>query len=95
MACRWKGELGDGHVHMTAREYVEHKVQENIEENKMILKKLANNPILTEEVRKAVRFALYRLDDIVWLRKVIDDKNEEIENIKSRYIVITKVERSK
>jgi len=38
---------------------------------------------------------LYRMDDIVWLRKVIDDKNEEIENIKSRYIVITKVERSK
>ena len=95
MHYTFKGELGDGHVHMTAQEYCEHKVLENIEKNKMILRKLSNNPVLTEEVKKAIRFALYRLNDNIWLRKIISDRDEEIANIKNNYIIMAKIERSK
>ena len=77
----WKGELCDGHVHMTAVEYVEHKSREDYEKNKQVLRKLSNNPILTKEVREAIRFAVYRMDDIDWLWKINTDLRETIENV--------------
>lgn len=81
MSLRWKGELADGHIHMTAMEYWEHKSKENFEAQKQILRKVANNPILTKEVQEAIRFAVYRMDDIVWLRKINSDLKETIRNI--------------
>lgn len=73
---RWKGELGDGRVHMTAKEYCEHKVSEDHERNRQILRKLSGNPILTDETRKAIRYAMFILDDNIWLRKQYMDQLE-------------------
>ena len=78
---RWKGELGDGHIHMTAKEFVEHRSLEDYERNKQMLRKIANNPILSEEAQEAIRFAVYRMDDIVWLRKINSGLKETIKNI--------------
>ena len=78
---KWKGELGDGHVHMTAMEFVEHRSLEDYERNKTMLRKIANNPILSKEAQEAIRFAVYRMDDIIWLRKINSDLRETIKNI--------------
>ena len=67
------GMLCDDRVHMTAREYSEHKVDEDHYKRRNILRKLSGNPILTEDIRKAIRYAVYILDDNVWLRKQYRD----------------------
>jgi len=82
---RWKGELGDGQVHMTAREYCEHKVAEDHEAKRQILRKLSGNPILTDEVRNAVRYAVNILDDNIWLRKQYMDLKQMYESYKKRH----------
>ena len=79
MTLRWKGELGDGHIHMTAHEYCEHKDREYMEAQKQQLRKIANNPILTEEVRKAIRYAVFRIDDAIWWRKQYEELKEQKE----------------
>lgn len=79
---RWKGELADGHVHMTAHEYVEHRTKENHERQRQILRKLSGNPILTDEIRMAVRYAVYILDDNDFYRKQVSELREEIDNMK-------------
>lgn len=77
----WKGELADGKIHMTALEYCEHKVAEDHEIKRQMLRKIANNPILSKEAQEAIRYAVYRMDDIVWLRKINSDLKETIKNI--------------
>ena len=52
MDIRLRGELGDGHVHMTAEQYVEHKTKEQFYDDIKELKKLANNPILSKKTKK-------------------------------------------
>ena len=55
-----------------------------IEENeryKNALRKIANDPILNEETKEAIRFAVYRIDDVIWLRKQNKDLQEKCENI--------------
>ena len=79
---KWKGELGDGHVHMTAREFCEHRTRERTEQQRQILRKVGNNPILNEETKMAVRYAVYALEDNELLRKRIEDLQEQIENMK-------------
>ena len=81
-ALRWKGELADGYVHMTAKEFVDHKTMERDMKNLLYLRKLANNPILSEDAKEAVRYAVFRIDDVIWLRKIIVDLREQIENMK-------------
>ena len=59
-----------------------------IEENERFkdgLRKIANNPILNDETKEAIRFAVYRIDDVIWLRKQINDLKEQIENMKVRF----------
>ena len=63
------GMLCDDRVHMTAKEYSEHKVDEDHYKHRHVLRKLSGNPILSEETRRAIRYAVYILDDNVWLRK--------------------------
>ena len=79
---RWKGELADGHVHMTAHEFVEHRTKENHEKQRQILRKLSGNPILTDEIRTAVRYAVFILEDNEMYRKRISELMEQIENMK-------------
>ena len=38
--------------------------------------------ILSEETKEAIRYAVFRIDDVVWLRKIIVDLREQIENMK-------------
>lgn len=82
---RWRGELGDGRVHMTAKEYCEHKVAEGHEAKRQILRKLSGNPILADEVRNAVRYAVNILDDNIWLRKQYMDLKAMYEAYKKRH----------
>ena len=81
MTLRWKGELGDGHVHMTAREFVEHRTKERDEQMRQALRKIANNPILTKEVKEAIRFAVYRMDDVLWWRNEYIQLNEQYKRV--------------
>ena len=71
----WNCELN------TAMEHAERHPNEEYEKNKQILRKLANNPILSKETQEAIRFAAYRMDDIIWLRKINSDLRETIKNI--------------
>lgn len=78
---RWKGELADGHVHMTASEYCEHRTKEQHEKHRQILRKVASNPILTQEVQQAIRYAIFCLDDNEWLSQRCTELTEKCENI--------------
>ena len=84
MKLVWKGELGDGHVHMTAREYCEHKDKEKHERQRQALRKIANNPILSKETKEAVLYAVFQIDDNTWLRNHVLELEEEIRNIKEQ-----------
>ena len=84
MPIRWHGELSDGHIHMTSAEYCEHKAQETDETNKQMLRKIANNPILSDEAKAAIRYAVYRLDDNIWMRNRIYELQEQCRNMKAR-----------
>lgn len=85
MSLRWKGELGDGKIHMTAREYVDHHVREEHEKKRQLLRKISNNPALADDVRDAVRYAVFILEDNVLMRKICADLREQIENMKKGY----------
>ena len=69
MPMTFKTELCDGHCHMTADEFMEHKVRENDYRQRKALEKLANNPILTTEIQNVMLRAIYDLDMMVWWRE--------------------------
>lgn len=48
---------------------------------KLELQKIANSPILSTEAKQAIRFAVYRMDDIIWLKKEIKELQEKCSNI--------------
>ena len=77
----WKGELGDGHIHMTAREYSEHKMRERHETYRQALRKIANNPILSKETQEAVRHAVFLIDENIFLQKRVAEVEEKCRNI--------------
>ena len=58
----FKGQLCDGHFYMTAKEFNDHKMKENLYKQKMKLKKLGNNPALSEEVRETLYRQLFYLN---------------------------------
>jgi hypothetical protein len=58
----WKGELCDGHVHMTAKEFLHHRSRVNVEKQRMKLKKLANNPAFAEDVRETLYRQIFYLN---------------------------------
>ena len=68
MALRWKGELSDDRVHMTAEQYIEHRVQEQFYEEQKELRKLANNPALSNEAKKIIRKAISVYQDKIYWR---------------------------
>ena len=76
------GMLCDDHVHLTAKEMHEHKTMEYYHERRQALRKLANNPILSEEAKKEIRLAAHYMDTCEWHLKMIADLNEEISNLK-------------
>ena len=59
----FKTELCDGHIHMTANDFVEHGVRENREKQRMKLKKLANNPALSDDVREMLNLQLFYINE--------------------------------
>ena len=48
---------------------------------KLELQKIANSPILSAEAKQAIRFAVYRMDDIIWLKKEVKELQEKCTNI--------------
>ena len=58
------------------------KNQEFYEQHIQALRKIANNPILNDEVKQEIRIAVYCLDDHKMYLKRIEDLQETIENMK-------------
>ena len=58
------------------------KDQEFYEQHRQALRKIANNPILSEEVKMEIRIAAYCFDDCRLYLKRINDLQETIENMK-------------
>ena len=86
MAIHFKGELSDGHVHMTAYEIIEHNVREQYQRENAILMKLANNPAIDKEIRGVVWKAIQRSDSLLWWR-------EHYCNLREKYDRLVKGER--
>lgn len=84
MTLRWNGELGDGQIHMTAHEFVEHRTKERHEQMRQLLRKIANNPILTKETQAAIRYAIWQMDENTWHMEIIEQLKEQIKNMKAR-----------
>lgn len=84
----FKTELADGEVHMTAHDYCQHKTKEWYQQHKQELRKIANNPILSDEVKQEIRVAVYCMDDNEFYLKRIEELNEEIENMKKARIYV-------
>lgn len=88
MTIRYKGMLGDDHVHLTAKEMIEHRVREQYEKENAVLKKLANNPAIDKEVREVVWKAIFRSQDLMWYRGVCSELQEEHDPLKKEYEVL-------
>lgn len=73
----FKGELADGHVHMTAAEFHMRKIDATHYAHQRILKKMANNPILSDDARIVLDHAVFYIDMLDWWRK------RGIENMKN------------
>ena len=58
---RIRGQLA-GAIVMDSESWVEHKVRENIEAEKMELRKLANNPALADHARDVIEAAIYQIE---------------------------------
>ncbi len=72
----FNGTLCDDHVHMTAHEYVEHKRKEHHEYQKKMLKKLANNPAISDEFRDVLWNAVWNVDFIDFYRDLYIKERE-------------------
>lgn len=52
-----------------------------LDQYKQELRKIANNPVLSDDTKQAIRFAVYRMDDIIWLKKMNKELQEKLKNI--------------
>ena len=76
----FKGTLCDDHLHMTAEKYWEHKIKESHELQRMKLRKLANNPILTDDIRHLMSLAIMNIDLMeYWRKQYIKERNKNNE----------------
>ena len=73
----FKGTLCDDHLHMTPAEYREHKQKEYREKQRMALRKMANNPILSDESRNVLNQAVYNIDLIEFWRDLYIREREK------------------
>ena len=77
----FKTQLCDGRVHITAKDYIEHSVKVNHEKQRMKLKKLANNPALSDDARDILYKQIYNINLLEWWREwyiEMRDKYEEL-----------------
>lgn len=65
----FKSQLCDGHVHLTAKDFIEHKNAEFHTQQQMKLKKFANNPALSEDFRELLYQQIYNINLLQWYRK--------------------------
>jgi hypothetical protein len=65
----FKSQLCDGHVHLTAKDFIDHKVAEGHMKQQMKLKKYANNPALCEDLREMLYQQIYNINQLQWYRK--------------------------
>lgn len=86
MPLHFKGVLCDGHLHMTAHEYVEHKRKEHHEYQKKMLKKLANNPAINDEFRDVLWNAIWNIDYMNFYRDLFLKEKEKNEKHSERGI---------
>lgn len=66
----FKGTLCDDHVHMTGEEYREHKLKEHHEYQKKMLRKLANNPAISDVFRDVLWNAILNIECMEFYRKL-------------------------
>ena len=84
----FKGELCDGEIHIKMKDLLEHNVREQHEKQRMKLKKLANNPALSEDAREVLNTQVYYINMLeFWRKQYIEmrDKYEELQNKNRRF----------
>lgn len=80
----FKTELCDGEIHMTAEEYWRHKIKENHEKQRRVLKKLSNNPILAEEYRYVIHQALININLVEFWKHAYEELRDKYDREHSR-----------
>ena len=60
----FRTQLCDGNVHLLSIDAIIHNVRERYEKQRMMLKKLANNPILSEEYRQLLWMQIYNINQL-------------------------------
>lgn len=88
MNLHFKGELSDGHIHIKMKDLLEHNVREQHEKQRMKLKKLANNPALSEDAREVLNTQVYYINLLDYYRNgflEIQKKYEELQNKNRRF----------
>ena len=78
----FKTQLCDGRVHITAKDYLEHCVSVNHEKQRMKLKKLANNPVLSEDARNVLNTQIHYINMLEWWRKQYIDLQKKYEDLR-------------
>lgn len=75
----FKTELCDGEFHFPPGGFLEHQVEERRWKQIQELKKIANNPILTEEVRHIIQMAIVDTNMAFYWRKAYIELREKYE----------------
>lgn len=65
----FKTQLCDGHVHLTAKDFICHQVTEGYTKQQMQLKKYANNPALAEGLREILYQQIYNINQLDWYKR--------------------------
>ena len=65
----FKGQLADGHIHLTAEELFYHRQREHHEKQKRMLRKYANNPALSDELRRTLNDQVYYIELLEWYQQ--------------------------
>ena len=80
----FKGELCDGEIHIKINDLLEHQVLERHEIQRMKLKKLANNPALSDDARNVLNTQVYYINMLEWWRKQYIDLQKKYEDLQNK-----------
>lgn len=77
----FKGELGDGEIHIKISDLLEHQVHERHEIQRTKLRKLANNPALSEDAREVLNAQVYYINLLEWYRERLLELQKKCEQL--------------
>ena len=84
MSLHFKGQLCDGEIHIKIKDLIEHNVRERHEKQRMKLKKLANNPALSEDAKEVLNTQIYYINLLEWYRNRLIELQKKHEELLSK-----------